>query len=339
MHRPIVEFIDEEAFHRAIAADVSNSTNRLVFSDWLEEQGDWRAEGYREMGEKGLYPSEFATTVRTPEEYRRQAWWQAGWPPENSFISYGWHCLSKTWREYHLNEDVVALIAHSRLLPSQIRLMRHLHRGVPYDRQERTERYFTDTQFLETGITYHHPQAEHLHPEGLVAPTVPFRNVSDFTALYRTITDAEYAFCKMFNHKRRGTVVLRMFGEYDGQITREELPTAGVYISSPGQSRRAATEEHEVISLSSTLFGTSRVTNGPIVGYKLGAGGKQKLGIPANTEIYYYRPTKKWYRRLSGQQMGRSRARGATLQRGNRLIIPVQEITDQAQIKTLNDAI
>jgi uncharacterized protein (TIGR02996 family) len=47
---------DEEDFQRAIDADPTNGTIRMAFGDWLEEQGDPRAEGYRELGRLGKVP-------------------------------------------------------------------------------------------------------------------------------------------------------------------------------------------------------------------------------------------------------------------------------------------
>lgn len=49
--------ITEAEFQAALDADPSDHTTRLVFADWLEEQGDARAEGYRALGRLGLYVS------------------------------------------------------------------------------------------------------------------------------------------------------------------------------------------------------------------------------------------------------------------------------------------
>ena len=48
--------IDEAVFQAALADDPTSSGTRLVFADWLEEQGDPRAAGYRWMGENGKWP-------------------------------------------------------------------------------------------------------------------------------------------------------------------------------------------------------------------------------------------------------------------------------------------
>jgi uncharacterized protein (TIGR02996 family) len=47
---------DEDAFQRAIDAEPGNLTLKRVFADWLEEQGDWRAAGYRWMAEHEKWP-------------------------------------------------------------------------------------------------------------------------------------------------------------------------------------------------------------------------------------------------------------------------------------------
>lgn len=48
---------NEYEFQAALDAEPTCSTTRQVFADWLEEQGDIRAEGYRALGVLGLYPS------------------------------------------------------------------------------------------------------------------------------------------------------------------------------------------------------------------------------------------------------------------------------------------
>jgi uncharacterized protein (TIGR02996 family) len=61
---------DESAFQAALDADPSNHDLRLVFADWLEEQGDWRAIGYRWMGRHRKFPYR---TSRTSD------WWDIRW--------------------------------------------------------------------------------------------------------------------------------------------------------------------------------------------------------------------------------------------------------------------
>ncbi len=51
---------DEAAFQAAIDADPANVALRLVFADWLEERGDWRAAGYRWMGEHCKWPYDWS---------------------------------------------------------------------------------------------------------------------------------------------------------------------------------------------------------------------------------------------------------------------------------------
>ncbi len=63
--RMICEMIDEEPFQRSLDAMIdsrnwqANDDMRLVFADWLEEQGDRRALGYRWMGWNHKYPQEY----------------------------------------------------------------------------------------------------------------------------------------------------------------------------------------------------------------------------------------------------------------------------------------
>lgn len=46
----------EEDFQAALDAHPEDWQTRLVFADWLEEQGDPRAEGYRALGVNGMHP-------------------------------------------------------------------------------------------------------------------------------------------------------------------------------------------------------------------------------------------------------------------------------------------
>ena len=46
-------FHAEADFQKALDASPEESTIRLVFADWLEENGDPRAEGYRALGVNG----------------------------------------------------------------------------------------------------------------------------------------------------------------------------------------------------------------------------------------------------------------------------------------------
>lgn len=47
---------DETAFQAMLDDDPTNSGCRLVLADWLEDHGDWRAAGYRWMGENKKWP-------------------------------------------------------------------------------------------------------------------------------------------------------------------------------------------------------------------------------------------------------------------------------------------
>lgn len=46
----------EESFNRMLDTDPTDWMTRLVYADWLEEQGDPRATGYRALGRLNLYP-------------------------------------------------------------------------------------------------------------------------------------------------------------------------------------------------------------------------------------------------------------------------------------------
>lgn len=48
--------ITEAEFQAALDASPDDHTTRLVFADWLEEQGDARYEGYRALGVNGRVP-------------------------------------------------------------------------------------------------------------------------------------------------------------------------------------------------------------------------------------------------------------------------------------------
>jgi uncharacterized protein (TIGR02996 family) len=48
--------MSEQAFRRMLISSPKCWSNYLVYADWLEEQGDWRAAGYRWMGEQHKRP-------------------------------------------------------------------------------------------------------------------------------------------------------------------------------------------------------------------------------------------------------------------------------------------
>lgn len=52
--------ITEADFQAALDADPGDSLCRLAFADWLEEQGDPRAAGYRALGESKRMPEKAA---------------------------------------------------------------------------------------------------------------------------------------------------------------------------------------------------------------------------------------------------------------------------------------
>jgi uncharacterized protein (TIGR02996 family) len=57
------DMVTEDAFQTALDAEPDNFSMRLVFADWLEEAGDWRAEGYRWMGELGKFPYDWSKST------------------------------------------------------------------------------------------------------------------------------------------------------------------------------------------------------------------------------------------------------------------------------------
>ncbi len=58
----------EDDFHAALDAHPDDGHTRLVFADWLEEQSDPRAAGYRAIAVRGLYPHQ-------ARHGGKDAWW------------------------------------------------------------------------------------------------------------------------------------------------------------------------------------------------------------------------------------------------------------------------
>src|SRR5262249_51212513 len=63
---------EEEAFQAALDANPSDHVTRLVFADWLDEQGDPRGPGYRALGQARLYPQH--SPDYTPWNYNGEDW-------------------------------------------------------------------------------------------------------------------------------------------------------------------------------------------------------------------------------------------------------------------------
>ena len=99
--------VSEDDFHAALDADAGNPALRLVFADWLEERGDWRAEGYRWMGQHDKWPldwskSGFITAFTTfdwyldddgatwdvPGHCRLPPWWRLGFRTNLDFPAF-----------------------------------------------------------------------------------------------------------------------------------------------------------------------------------------------------------------------------------------------------------
>jgi uncharacterized protein (TIGR02996 family) len=57
----------EEDFQRALDCELENSALRGAFADWLEEQGDWRAAGYRWMSMNRKWPYDWVRYRGLPQ--------------------------------------------------------------------------------------------------------------------------------------------------------------------------------------------------------------------------------------------------------------------------------
>jgi uncharacterized protein (TIGR02996 family) len=78
---------EEAAFQAALDANPDDHVTRIVFADWLQDHDDPRAEGYRELGRRGMRPVKFPTFVEyneagEPITRGRWFWWNesALWP-------------------------------------------------------------------------------------------------------------------------------------------------------------------------------------------------------------------------------------------------------------------
>jgi uncharacterized protein (TIGR02996 family) len=77
----------EDDFHAILDANPDDHHTRLVFADWLQEQGDPRAEGYRALGQLRLRPQDHGYVAQwgrtSNKEARRRdsllhpKWWEA----------------------------------------------------------------------------------------------------------------------------------------------------------------------------------------------------------------------------------------------------------------------
>jgi uncharacterized protein (TIGR02996 family) len=82
----------EDDFHAALDAQPDDWHTRLVFADWLEEQGDPRAEGYRALGviRKRSYACGF-------DNKTTKKWTGAGWIAVVGKGIKGVYCLPEDW--------------------------------------------------------------------------------------------------------------------------------------------------------------------------------------------------------------------------------------------------
>lgn len=86
---------EERSFQEALDRDPDDHVTRLVFSDWLEERGDVRCEGYRCLGVVGKYP-----------EGRKLWYWYTHWPSsEPHETPRGTSGLPRDWWESMLTKQ------------------------------------------------------------------------------------------------------------------------------------------------------------------------------------------------------------------------------------------
>lgn len=103
---------DESAFQSAFDADPTNSALRLVFADWLEERGDWRAAGYRWMGENRKWPYDWSKNAIITS-FDTLDWFIEGSPvqwkvPEHCILPAGlqpWFPAHIYWPSYHTRRE------------------------------------------------------------------------------------------------------------------------------------------------------------------------------------------------------------------------------------------
>jgi uncharacterized protein (TIGR02996 family) len=116
---------EETAFQAALDAEPGNSGLRLVFADWLEERGDWRAAGYRWMGEHRKWPYDWSKD-RNVRAYNTHDWFienaAATWEVPSHCIlpaEFGpWFSSPLHWPSYESRreaEDALCRVIHGRL--------------------------------------------------------------------------------------------------------------------------------------------------------------------------------------------------------------------------------
>jgi hypothetical protein len=61
LHRP--GYADDASFFESsLQNSIGDAAARLLFGEWLEERGDWRAEGYQWMAQRNKEPSQQSQT-------------------------------------------------------------------------------------------------------------------------------------------------------------------------------------------------------------------------------------------------------------------------------------
>ena len=103
---------DESAFQAALDADPADFALRLVFAGWLEERGDWRAAGYRWMGEHRKWPYDWSQNAMITT-FDTFDWFMEGSPvnldvPEHCVVPRGllpWFSPDLYWHGYHSRRE------------------------------------------------------------------------------------------------------------------------------------------------------------------------------------------------------------------------------------------
>ncbi len=89
----------EDDFHAALDRDPDDHLARLVFADWLQDQGDPRADGYRALGRRRRYPQAYDAegNIGTGDNIASWSWWDdiGGVDREHSDLFRDWFNLLK----------------------------------------------------------------------------------------------------------------------------------------------------------------------------------------------------------------------------------------------------
>lgn len=108
---------DEEAFQDHLDQYPDDHFARMAFADWLQDRGDVRAEGYRALGDKKLYPDMRGGITPTWFNYRTSFLRKNSLPKKWLILLTGYVLTHRTgkvtyWVDYHTRrqaEDAAAL--------------------------------------------------------------------------------------------------------------------------------------------------------------------------------------------------------------------------------------